>query len=196
MDKQNIEYRLNFFGYGNPASLLWFVGIEEGGSVDSNEIRMDHPKIPGSNFTHDPELPEESSPVWNSYRKLASALGVDGAYFMSNLAPFARPQMSVGLDFMTGPQYQRLVKNFRVPYLNLLIERFRPRAVVFHGKGAWQQYRVREAFGLPLKNERIQAYPEQRLVFAPFLGQRGCTPSDKEALRTILDPWLKSGRSG
>lgn len=196
MDKQNIEYRLNFFGYGNPASLLWFVGIEEGGSVDSNEIRMDHPKIPGTDFMHDPELPDGSSPVWNSYRKIASALGVDGAYFMTNLAPFARPQISVDLGPMGGPGYRNMVEKLRVPALKQLIERFSPRAVVFHGKGAWQQYHVREAFGLPLKSERIQAYPEQRLVFAPFLGQRGCTPADKEILRATLEPWLTNGRTG
>ncbi len=194
MDKQIIEYRLNFFGYGNPASLLWFVGIEEGGSVDANEICMDHPKIPGTDFIHDPALPKESSPVWNSYRKIASGLAVDGAYFMTNLAPFARPQMSVDLRVMDKAEYRNLVEDRRVPALKALIERFRPRAVVFHGKGAWQQYRVREAFGLPLKSERIQAYPEQRLVFAPFLGQRGCTPADKEILKAILDPWLGSGR--
>src|SRR3546814_470741 len=159
MDKQNIEYRLNFFGYGNPASLLWFVGIEEGGSVDSNEIRMDHPKIPGTDFIHDPELPEGSSPVWNSYRKLAPALGVDGAYFMSNLAPFARPQMSVDRGLMEKAGYQNLVKNRRVPALKALIERFRPRAAGFHGQGKWQQYLVREAFGIPLQDSRTQAYP-------------------------------------
>lgn len=191
MNEENGEYRWKFFGYGNPDSTLWFVGIEEGGSLESNRIRKDHPNIPGTDFTYDPDLPTGSQPVWNRYRDLAAALGVGNAYFMTNLAPFAKPQESHGLGFIGKNEYQDLVIKRRVQELKSLIERFKPRAVLFHGKGAWQRYRVREAFDLQPESRRIQKYPERQLLFSPFLGARGCKPPEIAEIKAILDPWIR-----
>jgi hypothetical protein len=189
MDERFIDYRLNFLGYGDPQSRLWFVGIEEGGSLDSNLQIHDHPKIPGTNYMHDPELPIESARVWDRYRDIATHVGAGSAYFMSNMAPFARPQEHISLGSMNESQYRDLVIHQRIPALRQLIDRFQPRAVLFHGKGAWQRYQVRELFGLTPKTGRVQDYPVRRLVFTNFL-TRGFNKTDQEVVEALLRDWL------
>lgn len=169
-------YRLQFLGYGDPRSRVWFVGIEEGGNFTETH-RATHAglEVGDLQLTYDPSLPvatgRESS-VWRICRHLAQVAGVGSGYFLSNMAPFPRPSISTPVAGIEPGAYVQLVREARIPLLGSVIQEFRPAAVVFHGKSAWRNYRVREHFGLPPNEGRVLAYPEQRIAFAPFFTRR------------------------
>src|SRR3546814_4772842 len=69
-------------------------------------------------------------------------------------------------------QYRQRVIEERVPALKRLIDHYRPRAVIFHGKAGWRDYGVREVFGVTLDDRRIADYPEHGLIFTNFFSRR------------------------
>lgn len=185
MDQDVIDYRFNFFGYGDLASPLWFIGIEEGGDLHSNAV-FDSPKIPGTHYFYDPNMPTKAAQLWGVYRNIARAVGAS-SYFMSNMGAIAKPTDAGDRSMLPG-DYTALVRQGRIPVLRQLIERYRPRAVVFHGKGAWTRYAVREAFELDLRPGSFHAYAEERLLFTPFLQRlrRADRAKLEAALRALL----------
>lgn len=169
-------YRLQFLGYGDPRSRVWFVGIEEGGNFTETH-RATHAglQVGDLQLTCDPSLPvatgRESS-VWRICRHLAQVAGVGSGYFLSNMAPFPRPSLSTPVAGIEPGAYVKLVREARIPLLGAAIQEFQPAAVVFHGRTAWRSYLVREHFGLQPKEGRVLAYTEQGLAFAPFFTRR------------------------
>jgi hypothetical protein len=93
------NYLFQFFGYGNPESPLWFIGIEEGGASGGIPTAGSHSSVtlPSGIYHFDPNLPCESetakSPLWAKYRNISARAGNGVNYFMSNMAPLARPSM-------------------------------------------------------------------------------------------------------
>ncbi len=169
-------YRLQFLGYGDPRSRVWFVGIEEGGNSNETQPATHQDlQIGDLQFTYDPTLPvatARESSVWRISRQLAQAADVGCGYFLSNMAPFPRPSIRTALAGLKADVYTQLVREVRIPLLGAAIQELRPAAVVFHGKSAWRSYRVREHFGLPPKEGRVLTYPELGLAFAPFFSRR------------------------
>lgn len=193
-------YRLQFLGYGDPASPVWFVGIEEGGAwreAQPETHRALH--LDGRRASYDPSLPvadgRESS-VWRISRQLAQAAGAGTGYFLANMAPFPRPSLASRLDGIDAGDYVRLVREVRVPWLIGWLGALRPAAVVFHGKAAWRGYRVRESLGLPVGDARVQLHPDQGLAFAPFFSRRLgiLTSADIEALTGFLTAAMDTRR--
>lgn len=191
-------YRLQFLGYGNPSSPVWFIGIEEGGEwgeAKPEAHRALH--LDGRSAAYDPRLPvadgRESS-VWRISRQLAHAAGVGEAYFLSNMAPFPRPALTSRLAGIDACEYVRLVRDVRMPWLIGWLRALRPSAVVFHGKTAWRAYGVREALELPLCDARVQLHPDHGLAFAPFFSRRLgiLSKADIEALTAFLRMTLAS----
>ena len=185
-------YRLQFLGYGDPRSRVWFVGIEEGGNfTETHRATHEGLQVGDLQLTYDPTLPgatgRESS-VWRISRHLAQAAGVGSGYFLSNMAPFPRPSILTPLAGIEAGAYLQLVREARIPLLRAAIQVFQPAAVVFHGKSAWRGYRVREHFGLAPKDGRVLAYLEQGLAFAPFFSRRHgiLSTSDQEELAFFI----------
>lgn len=194
-------YRLGFLGYGNPASRVWFVGMEEGGEwgveqADAHQMLQ----LGDVSATYDPVLPvaeTRESSVWRISRQLAQAVGAGDDYFLSNMAPFPRPSLRSPLPGIDGTAYTRLVSKVRIPWLIALLRELRPAAVVFHGKSAWQRYGVRESIGLPVQQGRVLLYPDHGLAFAPFFTRRHgiLSASDIGALTGFLRDAVR-GRAG
>jgi hypothetical protein len=189
------DYLFRFFGYGNPASPLWFVGIEEGGDPGQPPKTEAHSSLTldGDALFYDPELPKqergERRPLWAKYRDISHRADNGDGYFMSNMAPLARPSVAHPLNGVSWPVYRQRVIQERIPMLRALILAFRPKAVLVHGAGAWRTYMVREAFDLPLPAGRIQSFPDRGLVFTNFL-LRGFPNTDRDAVVAVLRQWL------
>ena len=196
-DDLALNYFFRFFGYGNPESPLWFIGIEEGGVSGGNPAVDSHSSITLSSGTYhfDPNLPCESgaakSPLWAKYRNISMRAGNGPNYFMSNMAPLARPSIKNVLpDNVSWPAYRKLVAKERIPALKSLIQHFQPRAVLFHGKAAWRDYGVRETFGLQTLSGELHVYPNERLLFSPFL-LRGFSNENRDRAVDLLSDWLR-----
>ena len=123
-----VDHRFRFFGYGDPGSRLWMVGIEEGGVQDSaaGECRHRQVELHARTWCHDPCLPvaeggRETS-VWRIAREIAKQAGLESGYFLSNVAPLARPRLSEELQGVDRAQYRQRVIEERVPALKRLIE--------------------------------------------------------------------------
>lgn len=169
-------YRLQFLGYGDPRSRVWFVGIEEGGNFNETQPAAHKGlRVGDLQLTYDPTLPAATgreSSVWRISRQLAQGAELGSGYFLSNMAPFPRPSIQTPLAGINADLHMQLVREVRIPLLGAAIQELRPAAVVFHGKSAWRSYRVREHFCLPPKEGRVLTYPEQGLAFAPFFSRR------------------------
>lgn len=192
------NYLFRFFGYGNPESPLWFIGIEEGGASGGMPAAGSHSSVnlPSGIYYFDPKLPCESetakSPLWAKYRNISARAGNGVNYFMSNMAPLARPSIK---DVLPGnvswPAYRQLVAQERIPALRSLIQHFQPRAVLVHGKAAWRGYGVRETFGLQTLSGELHAYPNERLLLTPFL-LRGFSNANRDRAVELLSGWLRN----
>jgi hypothetical protein len=169
-------YRLGFLGYGNPASRVWFVGMEEGGEWGVAQPSAHQVLHMGDvSATYDPVLPvaeTRESSVWRISRQLAQAVGAGDDYFLSNMAPFPRPSLRSPLPGIHPVTYDSLVREVRIPWLITLLRGLRPAAAVFHGKSAWRRYGVRESIGLPVQQGHLLLYPAEGLAFAPFFTRR------------------------
>ena len=201
MDDEDRSYLFRFLGYGNPASPLWFVGIEEGGEQGQLPVRGAHRPIelPSGRYFHDPKLPtipSDARPwrIWRKYRDIAERAGTGSNYFISNMAPLGRPSTNVKLMGVDGASYRDRVRRERIPALRELAGQFQPRAIVFHGSGAWRDYQVRESFGVYLQKGQIQFCDEQRLLFTPFLTQ-GLSNADQDRVVEILKGWMDAPQS-
>jgi len=189
------DYLFRFFGYGDPSSPLWFVGIEEGGEPDKPLQADGHSSLAlgGDALFYDPKLPEWESgdrkPLWSKYRDISQRAGNGTGYFMSNMAPLARPSVTHPLHGVSWPAYRQRVIQERIPMLRGLLAEFRPKAVLIHGASAWRTYMVREAFDLPALTGRIQSHPDRGLIFTNFL-LRGFPNTDRDAVVGILRQWL------
>ena len=185
MDADLVDYRFRFLGYGNLQAPLWFVGIEEGGSLESNQVHEQTP-VPGMDAVYCPQLPTGTAPLWSRYRNIAAAARAPD-YFMSNMGAIAKPAERSRLQIPAG-EYVGRVRARRIPLLRELVETFQPRAVVFHGMHAWKRYGVREAFGLVPQEGRVQPYPRERLLFTPFVGRLGGV--ERQEVLAFLEAWL------
>lgn len=194
-DDQARDYLFRFFGYGNPESPLWFIGIEEGGASGGMPASGSHASVtlPSGAYYFDPKLPSEceamKSPLWVKYRNISMRAGNGSNYFMSNMAPLARPSIKDVLPSVSWAAYRQLVANERIPALKALIRHFQPRAVLFHGTTAWRAYGVRETFGLQPLTGQMQAYQNERILFTRFL-LRGFANKDRDSAVQTLKDWL------
>lgn len=190
------EYLFRFIGYGDLKSPLWFVGIEEAGAQGKPPRCKEHVclLLPSGSYRYDPKLPKTNEArLWRKYQTISERAGNGSNFFMSNMAPLARSGINeklIGIDFAS---YRNQVRQRRIPALRELIEQFRPRAVIFHGSTAWRDYRVRESFGVDVQEERVQCYPEHRLLFTCFLTQ-GFSNHDQDRVVGILIRWLDAPR--
>lgn len=191
MDADLVDYRFRFLGYGNLKAPLWFIGIEEGGPVESNRVH-EQTQVPGMDAIYWPQLPTESAPLWSRYRNIAAAATAPD-YFMSNMGAIAKPTERSRLH-IPAVEYVERVRTRRIPLLKELVETFRPRAVIFHGMHAWKRYGVREAFGLVPQQGRVQPYPRERLLFTPFIGRLGGV--ERENVVALLGAWLSDEAQG
>ena len=193
------EHRFRFLGYGSLKSPLWFIGIEEGlpkgKSLTSKEpCKHSTLVLPTGLHCYDPHLPVAEgveSSVWRICREVAKQAGSEGHYFMSNMAPLPRNAMAMRHPDLDEDAYRKQIIDQRIPTLAALIQKFLPRAVVFHGRSAWKQYRVREKFGITLSEDRIQSCQEGRLVFTNFFSRRYGLfgPQDQQSLVNLLTDW-------
>lgn len=192
------EYLFRFFGYGDPKSPVWFIGIEEGGEQGVGPKPEGHAtvQLEGESFHYDPKLPSHpGSPVWSVARELAAAAGVPGRYFLSNMAPFARPRESDALNDIVPSEYHTRVRTERIPALLRLARHLGAKALVFHGKGAWRRYDVQTAAGLTLSERtpagsRVLAFARERVVLSgSFSRGTAFTRADREAAASVLHEW-------
>lgn len=71
------QHLFRFFGYGNPESPLWFVGIEDGGPSGHAPVPEAHAHVALESgiYHHDPALPGRDdalrSPSWAKYRDIS-----------------------------------------------------------------------------------------------------------------------------
>lgn len=197
-----VDHRFRFFGYGDPTSCLWFVGIEEGGDQESAQGKCEHKRVDvgGSGFCYDPELPVPSkgpeTSVWPITRDIAQQSGVGSEYFLSNVAPLGRRRVSDKLEGIESNTYRKRILEERLPALKILIGKYKPKAVVFHGKAGWRDYGVQEALGLVPEDKRVVAYPDNRLIFTNFFSRRfGSFKSQDQAhVVQLLRDWNVADR--
>lgn len=188
LSQKDIDYLFRFVGYGDPRSRIWFVGIEEGGQTES-PVTVAHRKIDSLRAYYDPSLPSGKNSVWRICSEIASACGQSNRYFLSNMGAIARKSERTRLYGIDEYAYSERVATERIPLLKELSERYQPRSsvIIFHGKGAWERYRVREIFGISTHDSgRIKTavtFPERNttVLLTNFLSRRfGCFTQDDQ----------------
>lgn len=189
------EYRFRFLGYGSPESPLWFVGIEEGGDMKDPPARKAHKKfeLGSDTYFRDPGLPSvDRKPVWRKYQDISCNAGNGNSYFISNVAPLARINIKKSLDLVDYKVYTKRVKDERVSALRKLVEKYHPRAVIFHGVNGWRNYRVMEAFGLISQGQRVNSYSTHHFMFTGFLSRgQWFSREDQNTVIDTLKSWLE-----
>lgn len=200
MDQKSVDYLFRFFGYGDPSSRLWFIGIEEGGAEGAAPVTQGHIpfEVDGMRFHRDGEVQTDNkNGVWRTYKQIAQESGLGLNYFMSNIAPLARKSVSTELTTVGAKDYAVRVRTERVANLKRLVEHFAPAVVVFHGKTAWRDYGVQEAFGLQRipalpGAPRVLAYPDAGIMLTNFFTTRygSFSTSDREHVIRYTRQWL------
>lgn len=192
------DYLFRFFGYGDPAAPIWFIGIEEGGQQGASPKPECHSavEVDGQTYYFDTGFPDgNQSPVWPVARNLAAAAGMEGRYFLSNMAPLARPEESEALEGIDEPSYHTQVRTTRIPALLQLARHFGAKALVFHGQGAWRRYDVPKAAGLTLPERatpkaRVLAFPQQGVILTgSFARGSAFTRADRATTAGYLRAW-------
>lgn len=196
MQQSDVDYHFRFLGYGQPQQPLWFVGIEPGGDAGAKP-QPDAYSSDGENLYHR-ELPErggpESSPLWTKYARLSELLHNGENYFISNIAPLPRRNVNSALQGIdTWNNYRRRVMSERLPMIWRALNKYRPRAVVIHGKSAWNGYDVQRQWGLEPLTDRLNFHESNRLLFCNFL-LRGFTNNDRDVAAPRLQQWLAAAR--
>lgn len=123
------EYIRNFFGYGSWTQPVWFVGMEEGGSADTLQARLDqwkrvgHPHLmdlptlchaigDGDYFPPAPE-PPASQPTWNNLTKLFLAIRTGQPATVDSVQAFGR--VNLGRNPNANPNGFALIELFPLP---------------------------------------------------------------------------------
>lgn len=195
LSKEKIDYLFKFVGYGDPKGQLWFVGIEEGGPTGEPR-KGEHLPITYLGAYYDPRLPEGTNAVWRICSEIAHACGVGDHYFLANMGPIARPKEKARLTGIDERTYIARVTSERIPMLRKLSEQPKRPVIIFHGKGAWTRYGVRETLGLISPNaasgERVIVYRRERILLTNFFSRRfgSFTKDDQrsvvESLKVLL----------
>ena len=202
MNEEEVDRWFRFIGYGNPASWLWFVGIEEGGnqaqggpqSKDHDDFMMGTDRV-----TYDPDTPLGENLVWTTAKDLAAQVGhIDHPepYFLSNIAPLPRNHLyvqHVGLDFR---EYRDRVIHERVGRLKKLHSSTPSNAMLFHGAAAWRTYQVLNCFGLSAEDcsgetRGLLIFEKERLIFTSTFswGERWFKREQRKRVVETLKKW-------
>lgn len=203
MQDTELELFFRFLGYG-PIQIakVWFVGIEPGGERKAFVNDQDGIRLKGEDLLYDSSIPtpargERETRVWKCSRVMAEALGVSDAYFMGNMAPLPRPSESAVHDGVSGAEYATKVTSEYIPRLCAAIESCSPKAVVFHGKGAFRSYGVAKALGLdraikPKIIHGFEIYEDRKVIVCGNFSRGSNFSNSQMSLMTEkLRDWLK-----
>ena len=196
MEIIELDKWFSFLGYGCPDSLLWFVGIEEGGpQADEPMPEQDKYIHNGVTLLFDKNIPSGNNRVWNVSKALASICKKD--YFMSNIAPLPRAKETMNLHGIENiKKYQERVISERVSRLVTIHESHPNRVTVFHGAGVRSRYKVLDAFGLNFNDAQraelgLIIYEKKRLIFTHNFSHGYSFPnSNVKYVGSLLNKWL------
>lgn len=203
--RTDLDAWFSFIGYGDPKAPVWFIGIEEGGDQDSIGPDTSHEAwtFGKETLTHD-GLPEGHNLVWDTARELmeqASAPGTPAAYFLSNIAPVPRRNISVQHHGLDQAAYKKRVITERVGRLRRIAESPDAPIMVFHGVAAWRGYRVLQQFELDEREVRsrntgvpqgLMVVDRPRMILCPTFSWGRRHFADEQRLDVIkrLREWI------
>lgn len=208
LSEEDVDYFFRFMGYGPLLTAkVWFIGIEEGGEMRKpleGEEPFDKIEIDGevlnyegnsnlSSFMGRPK--KEISPVWEVGYAIARDLELDDTkyVFIGNMAPFARTKEIAEHKFGTPADYNERVKKKYIERRYRLWKRLRPKAVVFHGAGAFRDYGVAEVFGLKSPQQDpagLNVYELQKIIQTKSFSRAFPIKADQAIVARIRE-WLK-----
>lgn len=202
MQDGDIELFFRFMGYGPiQTAKVWFIGIEPGGESHAFVKDQDRITVNGEELLYDASIPtpvgaERETRVWACSRQMAAALGVSDAFFMSNMAPLPRPSEANRHEGISGAEYTEKVACEYIPRLCAALNECAPKAVIFHGKGAFRAYGVGKAFGLdhtvkPEITHGLEIYEDRRIVVCGNFSRGSTfTNAEKGYVTEKLRGWL------
>jgi len=203
MQDTDIELFFRFLGYGPiKTAKVWFVGIEPGGVRNAFVNEQDGISLNGEDLLYDASIPtpaqaERETRVWTCSRAMAEALGVNDAYFMSNMAPLPRPSEGAVHEGVSSAEYATKVTSEYIPRLCAAIESCSPKAVIFHGKGAFRSYGIAKALGLdraakPQITNGFEIYEDRKIIVCGNFS-RGSNFSNAQmsSMTEKLRDWLR-----
>ena len=201
---RNFKAFNEFWGFGNPHTDLWFIGIEES-SGEINSKNLSAKVSERKNLRLYLEEPEEYPTEWFYFSRTAKSIFGDkidpqvegefvkhmfsedhSIFFSSYLFPI--PKSSSGewpdsyqkfFGYSSGDYWKYIsdVREFRYPVIYELWNTYKPKAVVMYGKSHWHEHMNL----LKLGHSPFEVYEEGNIIYYPKYG-------------LILTPYLGFGQ--
>jgi len=195
----NLDTFMRFIGYGNPSSKIWFVGIEEGGDISSDEIfNKELLKRKGKTYIYQ-DIEGQYSRTWDiifdvirqkypHMRKTDMFKEDKSEIFLSNLFPLPKPttrsrnyetyRKHFG-DIITKDmeiEYRSLIRSERYPIIYNLWRAQKPHITICFGMSYHCEFMLLFQLGhsrvenLYCKN--VYYFPDERVLLTPFFNKR------------------------
>lgn len=215
--KENFAIFCKYLGSGDINSKLWFVGIEEGGEVITEQNLSEQIKLckQETQFFDDAS---SSTPVWSIisellYEKFSQKNNLDkqeyrkklfhkdfSYFFLTELFPLPRPNNSTWSEnyyklfgYTQSDFYEYLsdVRSFRFPILYNKWAEKKPELTICFGSTYWNEFinlfRLGHSAFNNLPDSDILIFPKEKVLLCPFFDYRIIKSKERDILKNYID---------
>jgi len=195
--RENLNVFIQFLGYGNLASKIWFIGIEEGGNIsDEKTFTEELNKRKENRFLYLEESKEKTQ-VWDIIATLIKEVMPSisrtdmfreetSSFFLSNLFPLPRPttlsqkfseyKPYFGEDIVDPNKYQSIVRSERYPIIYRNWIKYSPKLTICFGSGYHNEFENLLKLGHSkfdsLSDGNLFYFSDEKVLLTPFFNYR------------------------